>query len=106
MRGMNIFGVFLVCIGTAYFMFVFGYIISPMYPYFSITGDIINQRVEVASKISLWGSASCLIIGIFALVGTFIERYSKLICSATIYLVAMVSIVVAVSVSSLLFPLI
>ena len=104
MSRINSFGVFLVSIGTAYFMFVFGYVISPMYAHITTASEALDKWVEMASKILFWGCSGCLVISIFALMGTFIKGYSQLIYTTSIYLVAIVSMAVTVSVALILFP--
>ena len=106
MDRINSFGVFLVSIVTAYFMFVFGYVISPMYAHIMATSVALDKWVEISSKILLWGCSGCLVISIFALLGAFIKGYSQIICTASIYLVAVVSMAVTVSVALILFSVI
>lgn len=106
MNRLNSFGIFLVSIGTAYLMFVFGYVISPMYAHITTASEALDKWVEMTSKILLWGCSGCLVISIFALVGAFIKGYSRVICTTSIYLIAVVSIAVTVSVALILFSVI
>ena len=106
MNRINSFGVFLVSIGTAYFMFVFGYVISPMYAHIIAASEALDKWVEMSSKILLWGCSGCLVISIFALMGAFIKGYSQVIYTTSIYLVAVVLMAITVSVALILFSVI
>ena len=106
MSRINSFGVFLVSIGAAYIMLVFGYVISPMYAHITTASEAIDKWVEPASKILFWGCSGCLVIGIFALVGTFIKEYSQIVATTSIYLIAIILIAVTASIALILFPVI
>ena len=64
----------------AWFLFIAGYIISPMYPEITSPqeGFFGDENIELvkASRILIWGAASCLIAGLMAAAGAILKRYT------------------------------
>ena len=106
-RGMsrpNSLGIFLLSIGMAYLLFLFGYIISPMYAHITISHDGLLDWVVKSSKILLWSGAGSLIVSILVLMGAFNKRYALTVNTLSIYLLAAIAFSAIVSVTLILLP--
>jgi len=99
-------GLVFLSFGIAWLMFIFGYIISPMYgaitaPQEGFFGDGNIELIKI-SKVFFWGVSACFIAGLMAAAGAIVKKYTT-IANLIAVGVLMIAVFTSVLLSSPIF---